>query len=227
MIGGYYSALPAHYYQQPSKRYPAIIFIHGGGQTGNGNQDLHFVLNDGIPELLEEKLFPPNFNVNGRNYSFVILAPQFAGLPGTADVNSFISYAKNNYRIDSSRLYLSGLSMGGIVTCDVAAENPALFAAIVPISGVSWDNVNDKCKSLAAGRLPIWLFHNDGDQLINIDGPKGFISLINSFHPVIPPKFTIFPMFGLSGHDAWTKATDPLYKENNMNIYEWMLQYTR
>ncbi len=85
-----------------------------------------------------------------------------------------------------------------------------------------------KCKSLADGRLPIWLyFTTDGDQVINIDESKNFISLLNSFNPAIPPRFTIFPMFGLSGHDAWTKATDPLYKENNMNIYEWMLQYAR
>ncbi len=136
LIGGYYSGLPAHYYQS-SKKYPTIFFIHGGGQLGNGNQDLHTVLNDGIPELLDEKLFPPNFKVNGSYYSFIILAPQFANVPEVSDVNTFIEYARKNYRIDSTRIYLSGLSMGGITTCDVAAANPALFAAFVPISGVS------------------------------------------------------------------------------------------
>ena len=226
-IGGYYSALPVHY-SESNKKYPLLIFIHGGGQFGDGNADLPALLREAIPELLNEQLFPPNFKVNGVNYSFVILAPQFSQHPSNNQVWSFITYALNNYRVDSSRIYITGFSKGGEITCDVSAKYASLLAAIVPIAGVSdTGNLNDKCKSLAENNLPIWLFHNDNDSLASLEASESFISLINSFHPSIPPKFTIFKTFGLFGHDAWTRATDPNYKENGMNMYEWMLQYHR
>src|SRR5689334_16973210 len=59
-IGGYYFSAPFHY-QQSSKKYPLLIFIHGGGQYGDGGKDLSAVLSDGVPELIKAKLFPPSF----------------------------------------------------------------------------------------------------------------------------------------------------------------------
>jgi predicted peptidase len=226
-IGGYYLSTPVHY-QQSSKKYPLLIFIHGAGQFGDGNKDLPVLLNEAVPELLDEKLFPPDFKVNGKHYSFIILMPQFSRQPLNEEVRSFFSYALKNYRVDPTRVYLSGFSNGGAITCDVAAEFTSLFAAIVPISGVSNSgDMNDKCKRLVEDKMPIWVFHNENDVFVSIDQSKKFIALINGFNPVIPPKFTISPAFGIYGHDAWTKATNPQYRENNMNIYEWMLQYTR
>ncbi|MEP6750984.1 MAG: hypothetical protein ABJB86_24830, partial [Bacteroidota bacterium] len=73
-IGGLYSAVPVNY-AKTSKSYPLIVSIHGGGQYGDGNLDLPLLLNDGIPELLDEKIFPPNFISKGVNYSFIVIAP--------------------------------------------------------------------------------------------------------------------------------------------------------
>ena len=226
-IRGFYSSTPVHY-QQSSKKYPLLIFLHGAGQYGDGNKDLPILLNEAIAELLDAKLFPPDFNVNGKHFSFIILLPQFSRKPLNEEVQSFISYALKNYRVDPKRVYLSGFSNGGAISCDVAAEFPSLFAAIVPIAGVSnQGDVNGKCKTLAEAKLPIWVFHNDNDVFVSINQSKEFIALLNGYNPAISPKFTIFPAFGIYGHDAWTKATNPQYKENNMNIYEWMLQYSR
>src|ERR1700712_1983076 len=65
-IGGFYSAVPAHY-AETTKNYPLLVFITVGGQLGNGAVDLPYVLNDGVAQLLDEKKFPPHFNVNGKN----------------------------------------------------------------------------------------------------------------------------------------------------------------
>ena len=226
VVQGYYQALPAHY-NESGKKYPLLVFIHGGGQFGDGNTDLPVLLNEGIPELLAEHRFPPSFRSNDKNYSFVVLIPQFTKHPLNEEVRSFIDYALSAYRIDASRIYISGISNGGMITCDVAAEYPLMFAAIVPIAGAAEGNVMERCKRIAEAKLPVWQFHNDNDEFIDIDVSKNFISAINGFQPLIVPKFTIFPAFGLYGHDAWTKATDPGYKEGNMNIYEWMLQHSR
>ena len=222
-IGGYYVSLPA-YYDRTTKRYPLLIFIHGGGQIGNGQIDLPLLLNDGVALLVQDKKFPPNFFVNGKNYSFITLSPQFNRYPTDADVEVFIKFAKQTYRIDTSRIYMSGLSMGGVVTSEMGGEYTSQLAAIVPIAGVITGSINTPCRNIASGSLPVWVFHNSGDPSVSVSDPKNFISAINTFSPFIVPKLTVF---NANTHDAWTEAINPKYKENNMNIYEWMLNFTR
>lgn len=227
VVGGYYSGLPAHYHET-SRKYPVIIFFHGAGQYGDGDRQLYHVLTEAIPELLQQNRFPPSFTVHGSNYSFIILAPQFSTPPTDTQALSFINYAKDTYRIDTARIFLVGFSEGGTTASDVAAAHPGLFAALVAIAGVSKSgDIQSKCKSISDNHLPLWLFHNDMDQLMDIELTRNFVSIINSFNPAIPPKYTEFLPYGLWNHDAWTKATDPAFKEDGLNIYEWMLQYKR
>lgn len=220
-IHGYYAAMPATY-DQTSKNYPLIIFIPGGGQYGNGAGDLPLLLNDGMAQLLDEKKFPPSFTVNGKTYSFIVLTPQSSGYPPEDDIDGFIRYAKKNFRIDSTRVYIAGLSIGGTVTCSVAAKFFNEVTAIVPMSGEN--NSYDVCKSIAENKIPVWAFHNKNDPSIPSDNAGSFIARINDYHPAITPKLTLF---NANVHDSWTQAIDPRYKENNMNIYEWMLQYSK
>jgi len=211
--GGFYSAVPVNY-PRTNKLYPLIVCIHGGGQYGNGGLDLPVLLNDGIPQLLDEKVFPPNFSINGVNYSFIVIAPQLKQFPVAQDIKDVIDYAKKNYRVDSTRIYLSGLSNGGSASCLVAGTYADEIAAVVPVSGEF--NYDPVCSSLAKNKVAIWDFHNNNDPVIDVS--------VNSFSPVIVPKLTIFQS---NIHDAWTKAINPNYRENNMNIYEWMLQYKK
>ena len=223
-ISGYYEALPTHY-EVTTKKYPLLIFIHGGGQLGDGDKDLPLVLNDGVAKEINERKFPANFLVKGNNFSFIVLSPQFRAVPPDSMVKNFIDYALAHYRVDSSRIYLSGLSMGGVVTTEMAGIYTSLFAAVVPIAGESFgDDKALNAANIAHGGLALWAFHNADDPTITSTAATDFINLIKSDNPVIAPKLTLFPVFG---HDAWTQALDPLYKENNMNVYEWMLQYKR
>jgi predicted peptidase len=223
-IGGYYESLPAHY-QVTTKKYPLLIFLHGAGQQGDGGKDLPLVLNDGIAKSISQKIFPPNFNVNGNDFSFVVLSPQLRSMPSDSMVLSFLNYALAHYRIDQSRIYLAGISMGGILTTEMGGHFTARFAAVVPVSGASYGTDKESnAANIAAGGLALWAFHNSGDPVMSSTVTTDFVNLINSHHPSIPAMMTIFQA---SVHDAWTKAFDPSYKENNMNVYEWMLQYKR
>lgn len=227
LIGGYYQALPSKY-AETNKKYPLLLFIHGGGQFGNGSYDLPLLLNEGIPQLLDEQKFPADFVVNGTHHSFIVLAPQFNKVPDNTAITSFLDYAKQHFRIDETRMYICGFSLGSRIVFDYSAAFANDLAAIVPISGAPNFLVNEKAKNIAMANLPVWAFHNKPDVLFSVQETKDFISTITSFNPVRTPRLTIFPdSTGMLGHDAWSKATNPSYKENNMNIYEWMLQYKR
>ena len=227
-IGGYYVALP-HRYDSTNKRYPVIFFLHGAGQVGQGNAtDLPNVLTEGIPKLLNEQKFPPNFAVGGQNFSFIILAPQFRVLGLNYAVSDLVAFAKNNYRIDTTRMYIVGFSLGGRLTANYAGDSPYVPAAIVPISGALTFDITAKCKRIADARLPVWSFHNVQDEDISVTESMMFVDTINSFKPAIPARITLFPTSNAYlFHDAWTKATDPGYTEKGINIYQWMLQYKR
>jgi predicted peptidase len=223
MISGYYAGTPS-LYPKTSKNYPLLISLHGGGQLGNGNADLPFVLNDGVPLILQQGKFPPNFHVGDKDFSFVVLAPQYNQYPSDLEISNFVDFARKKFRVDPARIYITGLSLGGIVASEMGGAYTSKFAAVVPMSGVSVANMDAFAKNIANGRLPYWIFHNDNDPKNHISEPTRFVAAINKFNPAIPPKFTVFRS---DLHDAWTKAVDPGYKENNMNIYEWMLQYSK
>jgi predicted peptidase len=223
-IGGYYFALPSNY-SQTSHTYPLLVYMHGAGQFGNGNSDLPLLLKDGVAQVINDKKFPGSFTVNNQTFSFIVLMPQAKNFPGTVDINDCIELAKKSWRIDASRIYLSGLSAGSMVSCDFAADNTSKIAALVPMAGVPGDYAStNKCQKLVAGHLPVWVFHCQDDPQVDISTAKGFVAKMTSLNPDIPPKLTIWPN---GGHDAWTRAVNPSYKENGMNIYEWMLQYHR
>ncbi|MGB8194065.1 MAG: hypothetical protein WCF67_19175 [Chitinophagaceae bacterium] len=226
-IGGFYLAHPARY-NETSKRYPLILFIHGGGQYGTGGGDLPNVLKEGIPKLLNEKKIPPAFTVNGRQYSFLFIAPQFRNFPDNGSIDAMLAHAKANYRIDTTRIYMVGFSLGGRTVCDYSSENARSLAAIVPISGVSSFALMDKATILGQAGLPAWGFHNKPDQVFGYQDTQAFITQINVYDPARRSRVTIFPdSTGVQYHDAWTKATDPAYKESGVNIYEWMLGFWR
>lgn len=224
-IGGYLEALPAHYLIHPKTRFPVIIFLNGSGSVGDGSQTALQVENNiAIPHLIQKGTFPQNFKVNGHNYQFIVLTPQFKNWPQPSDVNDFINYAVRTYRIDPSRLYVCGLSMGGGGAWDYAASQwGKRLAAVVPICGASGPTA-DKGKAIAQNNIPVWAFHNNGDPVVPYSYSVDYISYINSCKPAVKAKLTTFDN---DVHDAWDKACNPNYIENGLNMYEWLLTYTK
>ena len=219
---GFYKALAANY-DSTSSKYPLIIFLHGRWELGLVRSDLSKVLNNGVPKLIKNKEFPAHFAGVGKDYSFIVISPQFVRWPSADDVSAVVNYATSHFRVDETRIYVSGLSMGGGAAWEYAAQYASRIAALVPICGAS-SPTNSKAKSIATANLPVWAFHNEDDLEVPVKRTIDYVNKINNFNPNPPAKMTIW---ATGGHDAWTKATDPNYKEDNMNMYEWMLQYHR
>ncbi len=221
--GGYYEYLPSGY-NASSQSYPLIIFVHGIGELGSGSAaDLPKLLNcwNALPRLIANGQFPASFNVGGQQQGFLVLSPQFKAWPSASDINNVINYAVQNYRVNQNRIYVTGLSMGGGATWDFAAAYPTRAAAVVPICGATWPDLT-KARAIAAAKLPVWATHNESDPTVTSSYTKDWVSnIVNNGGNA---KKTIYPT---SGHDAWTKTYDPSYRENNLNIYEWMLQFQK
>ena len=228
-VKGYYQAVPARY-DETTTSYPLIIFYHGGGQYGNGTTELPEVLIEGIPKLLNEKKFPASFKVNNKTFSFIIIAPQFTRRPIIEDTDSLIALAQRKFRIDPKRIYLSGFSLGARSLSEYASTKPENIAAITAMGGLLPINnsLESKVQKMINANLPIWQFHNRDDSAWAYSEAERFISVFNGFNPAIPAKFTTFDIGqGKKHHDCWNRVSIPEYKENNMNIYEWMLSYSR
>lgn len=226
-IGGFYLAHPARY-NETSQSYPLIVFLHGGGQYGSGSGDLPRLLTEAIPKLLKEKRFPASFESGGKQYSFIVAIPQFKSFPDNDAVSAMIDHVLSAYRVDASRIYLAGFSIGARVACDYAAAQPNRISAFVAMSGVSSYDIYGKSRIIGQAGLPAWGFHNRADQVFPWEDTKNFVAGINASSLIQHSRITVFDdSTGIQQHDSWTKATDPKYKENGRNIYEWLLQFSK
>jgi predicted peptidase len=228
-ILGYYQGLPKRY-NESQETYPVIIDIHGGGQYGNGSTDLWKVLAYGIPKLLNEKRLPPTFTVNNERFSFIVIAPQLKDVVANVEMLNVLNYVKENFRVDTNRIYLVGASLGGRQVSNYAGVRAEPFAAMVTMGGLPQINeeLEAKCRMMVDSDLPVWHFHNRDDEAWPYAEAEEYIRVFRSLNPSIAPLFTTFEVGeGKSMHDSWTRATNPEYKENNKNIYEWMLGYKK
>ena len=226
--GGYYEYLPQGYSPSGTQTYPLIIFVHGVGELGDGSPwSLPRLLYHGLPKVINQGQFPASFNVNGQSHKFIVLSPQFIGWPSPPDINQIIDYALANYKVDANRIYLTGLSMGGGTIWEYAGTNPIYanrVAAMVPVCGASWPDFG-RARTIATANLPIWATHNSGDATVPVHYTNDYVNYINQApYPNPLAKKTIW---NIADHDAWTTTYNPNFREDNKNVYEWMLQFYR
>ncbi len=222
-INGFISCSPK---EPGTGQNPVIIFFHGAGQYGDKNEDLKKLWLESIPYLVQQNLLPSGFAISNSRYAFNIIAPQFNIKPSPAEIDAFLNLSLPQYSYDPKRIYLVGMSDGSEICIEYAAYTNRSIAAIVAMSGVPrYGDLNFISQSIADKNIPIWFFHNEGDEVRDISLTEDFIKRINRFEPVHPPIFTKLESFGMYGHDSWSRASDPRFKENGINIYEWMLRY--
>ncbi|MBK6264313.1 fibronectin type III domain-containing protein [Marivirga sp. S37H4] len=224
---GYLEYLPPDY-ESNNKLYPAIIFLHGHGERGNGSPSaLEAVKKHGPPKLIKngEKMC---FEVNGKTECFIVLSPQQGnnrhGWKGY-EVIPFVQYALNKYRIDPDRVYLTGLSMGGQGTWETAysEENePNYFAALAPVAG---KGSFTKACIVAEKEIPVWGFHGANDNAIGLSSGEKPINGMIACGANPAPIFTIYAGVGHSG--SWDRAYKTNHSIHSPNLYEWMLSQSR
>jgi predicted peptidase len=235
-INGYYEYLPEGYASDiAGTKYPLLIFFHGGAEMGQDSAALDRLLIHGPLKFVKNGTLPTSFTVNNKTYKFIIIAPQFTATedPYPGEIDQLIEYAKQNYKVDQSRIYLTGLSFGGGVTWNYVGKNANYvrkIAAVVPVAAYISElrdefHINPgKAQIIANSNLPVWCTHNGGDYICPLSWTVNAQSLLKTSNSNPLPKLTIF---NANVHEGWTQTYDPSFRENGMNIYEWMLQYHR
>jgi predicted peptidase len=189
--------LPAGY--DSASTWPTILFLHGSGERGT---DLAFVARNGPPRVAQERGLP-----------FVVIAPQLpAGETWSADaVLALLERLEAALKIDTTRVYLTGLSMGAYGAYEAAIAAPTRFAALMTVSGAG--NPVEVCK--LAG-LPTWVVHGAKDDIIPVDWGREMAKRLAACKGEV--RLTLEPD---AGHDAWTKVYD------DPATYEWFLAHRR
>ena len=218
----YYEYLPSDY-QNNSKKYPVVIFLHGIGERGPNTQDVN-ILADNIYKVA--KLGPPNFVKNGTQFPFILIAPQLKNTYGTWPswyVLEVINHVKKYLRIDERKIYLTGLSLGGGGAWVAAQDYPELFAALVPVCGGY--NSPTKAGNIGGENLPVWASHGDKDVIVPFSKTTRMVTAINACLPAPTPlaKVTIYKGVG---HNAWDYAYRTDNSLHTTNVYQWMMKKT-
>lgn len=186
------------YPQKAKGNVPLIVFLHGSGERGN---NLEMV-----------KAHSPFTYKNLIKEPVAILAPQCPADSwwDTITVYNLIKEIQKKYKIDASRIHLTGLSMGGWGTLKLAQEHPEMFASVVSVCAPTdfpmYANIN-KYKG-----LNMKIFHGGMDDIVL---PENAFNFYQRLHPVNPSaELIIFPN---DNHNSWDSTySDP-------KLYEWML----
>jgi predicted peptidase len=168
-------------YESDSKQWPLVLFLHGAGERG---ADIEFVKRNGPPKLVEE----------GRSFPFILVSPQCPErtIWDNKLLISLLDEIESKYNVDKTRLYLTGLSMGGHATWSLAIQYPERFAAIIPVCarGYSQD-------VYILEDLPVWAFHGEKDDIVPISDGKKMVDALEKAGGKV--KFTMYPD---ANHDA-------------------------
>jgi len=198
----------------PAKKYPVVFILHGSGERGNDNQaQLKYgpklFLNDTIRKKYPAIIIFPQCPKEPDYWSNVIRKPDSngkevfhfqAGGEPTHSMRSLIGlldqFLKEPF-VDKHRVYIGGLSMGGMGTFEILRRRPEVFAAAFPICGGD-NTLNAK---IYAKKTPVWVFHGAKDNVIAADHSIIMVNAIKAAGG--NAKLTIYPN---DGHNSWDDA---------------------
>jgi len=202
--------------------YPLVIFLHGAGERGEDNEAQ---LKWGVMQFAQP--------VNWAKHPAIVIVPQCPKGQSWASVSrgkevtdmklqsepspmmqlirELIDKALQDYPVDASRIYITGLSMGGFGTYDALERYPNLFAAAVPVCGGG-----DVSLAATISGIPIWIFHGANDPVVS---PIYSLEMLKALTAAGGhPGFTQFPD---TEHNSWIAA----YREPG--LMDWLFSKHR
>jgi predicted peptidase len=195
-------------------KWPIILFLHGYGERGS----------DGL--LQTDIGLPYTIRLNRSRFPAIVVIPQcqmdhwWTQRDMEEMALATLAEATADFKGDAKRTYVTGLSMGGYATWDLASRYPGKFAAVVPICGgiilsenmlkafpdLAKDAYPDNPKSYAKvakkiGKTPVWIFHGSADDTVPVENSRKLNDALNAVGGDV--HYTEYPGVG---HNSWDKA---------------------
>jgi predicted peptidase len=187
-------------YGKGEKDWPLVLFLHGSGESGT---DLDKVKLHGPPKLIAA----------GKDFPCIVVSPQsrrFGWEPQA--LHALLDEVAANYKVDRDRIYVTGLSMGGMGTWALAVSRPDRFAALIPICGAGNPADAGKLKN-----LPIRIFQGAKDPVIRLHTAEAMLKALKEAGAK-DVELTVYPE---ARHDSWTPTYD------DPKVWDWLLKQKR
>jgi predicted peptidase len=195
-----------------NKKYPLVLFLHGAGERGNDNETQ---LTHGAKLFLTDE--------NRQKYPAIVIFPQCPKesfwssavidrsttpitftfdysrpmLSPLATVMEVVNQVASSEGVDKARMYITGLSMGGMGTFELLYHNPNVFAAAMPICGGGDAKAYDK----RIKKISFWVFHGDKDAVVDPKYSREMVAKLKALKADV--TYTEYP--GVN-HNSWDNA---------------------
>jgi len=202
------------------KNYPLVLFFHGAGERGKDNlaQLKHSVKTFATDEQMTKHpcfVVAPQCPKSQQWVNTPWGAPEHtmpARKSGSmAAAFELLNAVRNEFPIDPTRIYVSGLSMGGFGTWDAIQRHPEVFAAAVPICGGG-----DKALAPRIAKIPVWVFHGGNDGVVKTKRSQDMVAALKAAGG--KPKYDEYPGVG---HGSWKRAYE------TPELFEWLFAQRR
>jgi len=192
------------YDYQGDKPYPLIVYLHGSGERGtDGKRPTNVGLGPAVRK--QEKTFP-----------FLVLFPQARREWKVDSEDDRLTMAvlddvQKNFQVDAQRISLTGMSLGGDGTWNLAVSHPDRWAAIVPVCGNGDPKEAGKIKD-----IPCWYFEGERDNKHDVENAHQMVQALKAAGG--DPQYTEYPGMG---HSIWNKVY------GTPELYDWLLKQHR
>lgn len=191
--------IPEDYGKDTYKKWPVIFYLHGRHASGKNLESLERY---GLPYYLSK----------GKKMDFIVVSPQCPWNKNWSSedwFNPVYDEVAARLKVDDSRVYLIGMSMGGFGTWELAARMPDRFAAISPMCGganVKWAD--------RLSKIPAWVFHGTADRQIPVSRSEIMVKALEKLKAEVK-----FSRLTNQGHDISKQF-------NNDELYSWLLKHS-
>lgn len=196
--------LPAGYDAAADKKWPLMLFLHGRGESFG-------------PLSIVAKWGPPQIASTDENFPYILVSPQcprddsWTSERQQAALVQLLDQVLRDHRVDTDRVYLTGLSMGGYGSWKLSAAHPERFAAVAPVCGGGDPAQAERLKS-----MPLWVWHGDRDTAVPIAKSDEMVQAIRAAGSTSVRYTTLEAV----GHNSWSAAYA------TPELYAWFNQFT-
>lgn len=183
-------------------KWPLMIFLHGRGES-NGPLDI------------VTKWGPPKKAKNGDKLPFILISPQcpkedrWSSDTQMERIQKLIAHIRKEYPIDDKQIILTGLSMGGYGSWELAAREPDMFAAVMPICGGGKTGNASKLKD-----VNIWAYHGTEDNVVPY---QLSVDMVDAIKKAGGKKIKLTSVEG-AGHNSWSAAYE------DRKVWKWFAE---